>query len=873
MLGVGILSVLSIFTHHQSYHHMKLLLHPPFRKILLACITTLTSLSLTLPTHAADGDNFDTLELRDQDFRGESFVGSSWENAQVYDSTFEGVDLSDSSFVDATISRTDFSNANLSNADLSNAILAWSIFTNAKLDNANISGAVIHGVGHDADRGMTLSHETLKSTFNYKVSKSFQFVDFVNSDLSSFDFSAFNLLGLDFRNVVLSGASFASANLQDALFENVDLSGADFTDSDISSASFVLGPYIAILPDGPQALSYDALKSTKNYKSKNLGFTHWDGYDMKGYDFSGFNLRNTSFKNVSLQDADLSGADMERSSLINCDLRGADLDGVLNFPSGGHYIDTDGRIHADNLLSGNIFFDVGHHDTISTYLAHDMTLQNGAQLYIDSGSSVTVKETGSLTINSSGQLVLGVDLDQQPSFTGIKLEGAAQLTVGTYENIEIILSSARPVDDFHVSFLQGEMIDPIAMEALLKEHLTVNFYTLDSIGYEIYWDEASSSFVLTGDYVPDDTVTPPMYSYVTKSQNSRAGEQLANSVVSSGQGGPDIQAALSALSQYVSVGDLDAAERLAAAVAGSAVTSLGSAAIGSVEGRLQALRNQSTRGLKKSEREVWISAEGNFSDLSADGTMAGYQLDTWGGSVGGAWGLSDQMQLTAAVTALYGDLDAQGPDVASGEMDGYYVALGASYKQQSWNHRFVATMGWLDASLDRSVAAGSHLYRTQGDTKGHALGLMYEIGYEIALDESQILEPIINLSFISTQLDAYTETGSDAALRVAKQQNTYMSVGVGTRYSQQISASLSCAAYALVRFDAGDRQVDADVSMAGSESVRIKGSDTGAVGVEFGLGTSYQLSEQSSLYANGNIEMRGGDYTNVNATVGYRISF
>ncbi|MBR1996879.1 MAG: hypothetical protein IJ993_00535, partial [Akkermansia sp.] len=80
----------------------------------------------------------------------------------------------------------------------------------------------------------------------------------------------------------------------------------------------------------------------------------------------------------------------------------------------------------------------------------------------------------------------------------------------------------------------------------------------------------------------------------------------------------------------------------AAAVAGSSTTALGMAFAGDVERQLRAIRNRTTTmGVdpcvlheEMPYFNAWINAEGNRGELDKDGTMPGYTLDSWGGTVG-----------------------------------------------------------------------------------------------------------------------------------------------------------------------------------------------------------------------------------------------
>ncbi len=733
--------------------------------------------------------------------------------------------------------------------------------------------------------------DMLKSTATYQGNKDYSSCEFSMSDIAGFDFSASTLQGAVFQYTNLSDVSFKNADLTDVQFRSTNLTNADFTDAVIT------GGYFAIVdtssPDDV-GISFDALSQTKSYKDKNLSGISWEDYDFSSCEFADFNFSYGGFEYTDFQEANLSGADFSYSSITDSDLRradlsrgvftganlrdldlrGADLTGATDFNPSQYerVIAPDGSIADLGMASGRANLYISK-DAIDASIDYAATVSNRSSIVLNNQAILRLKSGADLTISDDSRLKVNSDTSSY-GFTGIKLDQGSSLTLDEGAIISINLYGDDAVEDFQLAFLQVSSLGDSAMHASIEAALQINDVDLASSGYELFWDEASMMYSIIGDYSGSTIPVPPVVQqYETTSANSTAGARLLSHVnPSSG----DLHAVLASLSTYAAAGDAASVERLTAAVAGAGVTSLGAAAIGSVEGRLQALRHQSPARLKPGTHVAWVTAEGNFSDMSSDGTMAGYDLDTWGGSVGADWAISEQVELTASFTALYGDLHADSVEHASGDLDGYYLAVAASYKQRAWQHRFVATLGLLDANLSRRVSYAGGSYQTQGDTDGYALGLMYELGYEIALSEDrrQVIEPIVNLTLVSTSLDAYNETGSDAALRVAEQSNTYMSAGVGARYRQQVTSALSISGYALVRFDGGDRQVDADVGFVNtSNTERVKGADPAAVGVELGLGAGYTLSDQSSIFAQSNIEMRGGDYTNVNATLGYRFSF
>ncbi len=328
----------------------------------------------------------------------------------------------------------------------------------------------------------------------------------------------------------------------------------------------------------------------------------------------------------------------------------------------------------------------------------------------------------------------------------------------------------------------------------------------------------------------------------------------------------------------------------AAAVAGASVATLGMALSGDVERQLRAIRNRTT-SMGVNECVVnegmpyfnaWVNAEGNRGQLDKDGTLAGYSLDSWGGTVGFDVDFNPHFTAGLAITAMYGNLTADGPEAkAEGDMDTYYVTLFARYAEAAWTHTFVGTIGKMDGTFDRTVNAGGVIYDTEGSTDGMAFGLMYEVGYVMPLNEdaSACLQPIFNVSLRHSNVGSYTEEGSDAGLEVGSQSMTVLTFGLGARMQAVVGESLYnrasiFEARALAKVDVGDRSSEADVAFIGAANgSSVESAELGAFGVELGAGLTIPVGDDDgSIFIDGSVELRSG-YTNVNGTVGYRINF
>ncbi len=279
---------------------------------------------------------------------------------------------------------------------------------------------------------------------------------------------------------------------------------------------------------------------------------------------------------------------------------------------------------------------------------------------------------------------------------------------------------------------------------------------------------------------------------------------------------------------------------------------------------------------------MWINGEGDYRKMKADGFMPGYSLSSWGGTLGMDVSCRDNVVGGLALTAMYGDLDARSADNASGDFDRYYVSAFARMKQERWQHTLLGTVGRLDADLDRTVDFGTGSYRTHGDTKGWGYGLMYEIGYDLPVDEDArfTLQPVANVSWRYTDIDGYMENGSDAALRVGDQTYNTVTFGAGVRTRAEVGEWLFnrralFEGRALVKVDVGDRDGEAAVALLGGGGTwaKVRSEKLNAVGVELGAGLSLPLGEDAGvIFIDGTAELRN-EYSNLNGSLGYRFEF
>ena len=355
---------------------------------------------------------------------------------------------------------------------------------------------------------------------------------------------------------------------------------------------------------------------------------------------------------------------------------------------------------------------------------------------------------------------------------------------------------------------------------------------------------------------------------------------------------PDSQLAqfMNGVSTMINDGNLSGASRAMAAAAGSTVNALGTAQRDALRDQMGWIRNRTTlMGVNPAyvnddlpRFHMWMEGTGSYAKLDTRGDESGYQLTTWGGTVGVDADFSDRLTVGAAFTAGYGDLTAGAADSADGHLDSYYASLFGRYQDRRWAHTLILTGGWNDAKLNRTVNYGEGSYGTQGSTSGWGFGAMYELTYDVYLNEnrSSVLQPLFNASVVTTRMDGYEETGAgNAGLNVGRQDWTTGTLALGGRWMGLVGSNIfGREALAEIRVNAaqdlGDRRGETNVSLLGNPGFAqsVRGAKVGTTALQLGAGLSVPVGTKGTIYVNGNADIRDGSSA-LNGSIGYRYDF
>lgn len=391
------------------------------------------------------------------------------------------------------------------------------------------------------------------------------------------------------------------------------------------------------------------------------------------------------------------------------------------------------------------------------------------------------------------------------------------------------------------------------------------------------------------------------YSRHTFSPNGRAGAHLLDRTIGNMQpsGTSDLDAVRYAMNTYIGADNEGAADALAANVAGSGLANLNTALRGQVERQLRAIRNRMTSmqgGMscyppdpkapmaEPLHYTFWANAEIDYRNQRGENTLPGFKLHSIGGTAGMTMLAAPELTVGAAFTGMAGRLSSKGYGTnASGDLDAYYASLFMRKDCGCVQHSLIGTVGWADFNFKRRVYYPGGGYATRGTTDGLGLGIMYEVArtYKMSGDsfKSAWWQPVFNVAYVHSKVDSFTETGSDAALRVGKQDSNNVIFGLGARMQsivgeQFMNTPAVMEARVLGKAIAGGRRGKAAVSMPGADvASTVRGSEAGAFGVEIGMGLNIPLGmEYGAIITDVTAEFYQHQ-TSVNGVLGYRLDF
>ena len=492
--------------------------------------------------------------------------------------------------------------------------------------------------------------------------------------------------------------------------------------------------------------------------------------------------------------------------------------------------------------------------------------------------------SGGLAVQSGGTLTINLDAATMDQLTALMPVIQSQGNISLEDGATVVTHNLNAMTTSEMEHLSLTLFTSTEGTATLGE-VTLQDDILSSMYNDLRLEVVGSSIILTGTARQDN-----VFAASAETFNSTSGANLLwggrfNLGVDS-----QLKTLYNAVLSLQSSGDRAGASRAMAAAAGSTVNALGTAQRDALRDQMGWIRNRTTlMGVNPAyvnddlpRFHMWMEGTGSYAKLDTRGDESGYQLTTWGGTVGVDADLSDRLTVGAAFTAGYGDLTAGAADSADGHLDSYYASLFGRYQNKRWAHTLILTGGWNDAKLNRTVNYGEGSYGTQGSTSGWGFGAMYELTYDVYLNEnrSSVLQPLFNASVVTTRMDGYEETGAgNAGLNVGRQDWTTGTLALGGRWMGLVGSNIfGRESLAEIRVNAaqdlGDRRGETNVSLLGNPGFAqsVRGAKVGTTALQLGAGLSVPVGTKGTIYVNGNADIRDGSSA-LNGSIGYRYDF
>lgn len=513
-------------------------------------------------------------------------------------------------------------------------------------------------------------------------------------------------------------------------------------------------------------------------------------------------------------------------------------------------------------------------------------VENGGEV---NATRLILANGGNFTTLRTDNLVIGSEINRSTAAVTTQTLGALS---GTDMQVDVARTVRGSGDYLLVQAEQlGESTYTLSQDTIARYR---------KAGYLTDMNSTAAGLVLTL-----DSFNNGFYTRHAFSPNGRAGAALLDQAFADldpqayRAAHPDLARVLDAMEAYLVRGNTRSADALAANVAGAGLGNLNSAWRSQMERQLRTIRNRvatmqggmpcyapDPKAPHHTPRPytLWANAEMDYQNQRSENTLPGYKLNSIGGTAGFAMLAAHELTVGAAFTGMAGRLSSKGYGTnASGDLDAYYANIFMRMDTGCWQHSLIGTAGWADITFKRRIHFPGGSYATRGSTDGMGLGFMYEIArsYKISEDwlKSAWWQPVLNLAYVHSEVDGYTETGSDAALRVGKQSSNNVIFGFGARMQgivgeQWLNTPATMEARLLGKATTGARRGKAHVSIPGvAGTSTVRGSEPSAMGIELGMGFNIPLGMNSGAIITDVTAEFYQDQTSVNGMLGYRIDF
>ena len=192
---------------------------------------------------------------------------------------------------------------------------------------------------------------------------------------------------------------------------------------------------------------------------------------------------------------------------------------------------------------------------------------------------------------------------------------------------------------------------------------------------------------------------------------------------------------------------------------------------------------------------IWGNGTFNTGDVDSSTNQLGFDFDTWGGTIGADYRVSNDLVAGLAFTYLNTDADVTNSS-GNVESDSYTGTVYATYSHESGFYvDGMASYGSIDFDISRNIVYNVNTNGADGivngTAKGDPSGAQYSfgmgIGYQFSVASASI-EPYARADYLEYEIDSYSESGATGwEARFGKQRVRSLPTTVGLRLSNAFS--------------------------------------------------------------------------------------
>ncbi|WP_236105544.1 autotransporter domain-containing protein [Pandoraea fibrosis] len=195
-------------------------------------------------------------------------------------------------------------------------------------------------------------------------------------------------------------------------------------------------------------------------------------------------------------------------------------------------------------------------------------------------------------------------------------------------------------------------------------------------------------------------------------------------------------------------------------------------------------------GESASDIALWGQAFGGQANQSGRSGASGYRASYGGLLIGADTALNDAWRVGGLFN--YADTSVDGRDDSTGSsarVKAYGLTGYGGYTAQRWYVNLASGIVWQKYDTHRSVDYTGFSGNAAGRFNGAQYIASAQAGYPIKLDAVTTLTPIVGLTYSRMTQDAYTETGSVAALRVNSSSASSLKSELGAKLARTFTTS------------------------------------------------------------------------------------